>query len=237
MKQRRAARRGLTLIEITISLLIIGLMMSTALVSVNALTDAELRSTSVALAGAIKSNYDRAIMEKRIQRIAFDLDRGVWWVEFTEEAYALGKHLEEADKRGEGLEQLVDEDDEDQYYFDDETDPEVKAALLGGKVSKFQPDPFYGKPVQLDPNLHFDRVWTGMREDAFTSGVVYIHFFPGGYTEPLQMELAEGDKKARPREKEYITIKVRPLTGRVRTYQKRMPAPEHQEYGGEDTYE
>lgn len=210
----RRGRRGLTLIELTITVAIIGLVAAMAFVSVSALSQSQLQSTSVAIAGAIKGSYDRSIMEKRIQRIAFNLDDHVWWVEFTEDPYALSR-----------LDDDADDDDED-LDLDEETPAEVKAALEGSRAASFSPDPNFGAKLPLPGNVHFGRVWTGMREDPFEKGIVYLHFFRGGYTEPLQLELYDGSPDSEPDGREYITLKVRPLTGRVRMYPERLDEPE-----------
>lgn len=219
----RAARRGergargLTLIELTITVAVIGLVASMALVSVQALSHSQLRSSSVAIAGAIKQSYDRAIMEKRLQRIAFDLEGHTWWVEYTEDPYALDVERLAADPG---------EYDEDELYLDEETPEEVRAALEGGRSASFSPDPSFEGRVVLPGDVHFGRAWTGMREDPFEKGIVYLHFFRGGFTEPLQLELYDGSPEAAPEDREYVTLVVRPLTGRVKIYPKRLEEPE-----------
>lgn len=211
--------RGLTLIELTITILVIGLVSTMALVSIQALSHSDLRSTSVAIAGAIKQSYDRAIMEKRLQRIGFDLDKHVWWVEYTEDPYALDLAVlsEDSDER---------EEDDDDLYLDEDTPADVRAALEGGRAASFRPDPDFEAKMQLPGNVHFGRAWTGMREEAFEKGVVYIHFFRGGFTEPLQLELFDGvpgdDKESR----DWVTLTVRPLTGRVKMYPEQREAPD-----------
>ncbi|MEQ8278818.1 MAG: prepilin-type N-terminal cleavage/methylation domain-containing protein [Deltaproteobacteria bacterium] len=226
---RRSRQRGLTLIEITIALAIAALAVSVGVISINALTDANLKSSALSLAGAIKFNYDRAIMEKRTQRLGLDLDRQVWWIEFTEDPYALAQERmrgEEGDKRsleGDGEEQL---EELDSFFSNDDDDAEVKRVMEGGKAASFVPDEAGGKPRPLPGDVRFSKVWTGHQEESFTSGVAYIHFFRGGWTEPAQIELSDGT--------EYVTLKVFPLTGRVRTYDKQLEDPSIQEYDGRE---
>ena len=89
MRRPSAKRAGLTLIEITVALAIAALIVGVGLVSLNALTDADLKSGAVELTGAIKFSYDRAIMEKRTQRMGFDMSKGLWWIAFTDDPYGL----------------------------------------------------------------------------------------------------------------------------------------------------
>ena len=207
----RAPQRGLTLIEVTIGLAIAAMVMAVGVTSLNAITDANLRSAAIEITGAIKYSYDRAIMEKRIQRIGFDLDRQVWWLEFTTDPYGLNTELsrgEEGEKSDDG------DDDDDDFDFDDDTDVEVRKALEGGKAAAFVPDSDSGKPRALQGEVEFESVWTGHQEESFKSGIAYLHFFRGGWTEPAQIVLTDGD--------DYMTLKVSPLTGRVRMYKEKL---------------
>ncbi|MEL7371110.1 MAG: prepilin-type N-terminal cleavage/methylation domain-containing protein [Myxococcota bacterium] len=211
----RRPQLGLTLIEITIGLAIAAMVMSVGVTSINALTDAHLRSAAVEITGAVKYSYDRSIMEKRIQRIGFDLDRHVWWLEYTSDAYGLNAELtrgEEGAKRDDDG-NIIRNDDDDQFDFDSDTDADVKKALEGGKAASFQPDGS-DKPRALQGDVTFDSVWTGHQEEPFTSGIAYLHFFRGGWTEPAQIVLTDGES--------FTTLKVSPLTGRVRSYKRKL---------------
>ncbi len=210
--RRRTAQGGLTLIEVTIGLAIVALVMGVAIVSVNSLTGAHLRSSAVEITGAIKYSYDRAIMEKRIQRIGFDLDKQVWWLEYTDDPYALTGQLARGDK-GTPLDE--EDDDEEPSIFDEDDDVEVRTALEGGRAASFVPDSESGAPRAIPSDIQIESVWTGHQEKPFTSGVAYLHFFRGGWTEPAQIVLTDGAG-------DYITLKVSPLTGRVRMYRKRL---------------
>ncbi len=225
----RAQKRGMTLIEITIALAIAALAVGTAVISLNALTDAALKSGAIELTGAIKYSYDRSIMEKRTQRLGMDIDKGLWWLDFTDDPYALAKERAEGeagerpeDKEGKDI------DDLDSLFsgFDADGDMEVKRAMEGGKASRFMPDSEVGKPKPLPSGVKFSKVWTGHQEEPFKTGVAYLHFFRSGWTEPAQIELTDGD--------EFITLKVFPLTGRVRMYPKQLDDPDVDDDDGRD---
>ncbi len=209
--RRHAAQSGLTLIEIMFGLAIAVLIMGVGVTSLNAVTDAYLRSAAIEITGAIKFSYDRAIMEKRIQRIGFDLDRQVWWLEFSQDPYGLAQELAQGE---EGAKVDDEATDNSPFSFDDDDDPEVVKALEGGRAAAFAPDGESGKPRKLTGDVTFESVWTGHQEQPFTSGIAYLHFFRGGWTEPAQVVLTDGD--------DFITLKVSPLTGRVRMYRKKL---------------
>jgi general secretion pathway protein H len=229
VRRPRPSARGLTLIELTIALALAALLVAVSVVSINALTDAHLRSSAIELAGAIKFNYDRSIMEKRTQRLGMDLDRHVWWVEFTDDPYAIARERlsgQEGDKRD--LEGGGDGEDAslDSFFSRNDGEAEIKQIMEGGKAAAFVPDEAAGQPRPLPGNVTFSKIWTGHQEESFTSGIAYLHFFRGGWTEPAQIELFDGD--------DYVTVKVFPLTGRVRTYQKQLDDPDVQDYDGRD---
>lgn len=219
----------MTLIEIIIAVAIAAMATGVAIGALNSLTDASLRSTSLEFIGAIKFSYDRAIMERRTERLSIDLDKGMFWIDATPEYFALSK---ERDRGNEGakLEEAAKEKEEKKdSFFDDETDRgkrEVEAILEGGKASMFAPDENFGEPKAISQDVRITKVWTGHQEEAFTSGVAHIHFFSGGWTEPAQIELTDGDA--------FVTLKLYPLTGRVRTYDKELDIPRPDDDDGRD---
>lgn len=207
---RPARNAGFTLIELTVAIAVVGLFVGMAVTATNAITDAELRTQARELMGAIKYNYDRAIMLRRTQRIAFDLDQGLWWVEYTESPFALSaekKSAEAAKKAAEagGDSKLTAADD------DEELD-DVAIAMAGGQAAPFQTDDpdEVGKPHTLPSGIRLGKVWTGSQEEPFESGLAHLHFFRGGFTEPALIELRDDDD-------DVITIEVQPLTGRVKS--------------------
>lgn len=224
---KRRSRRGFTLIELTMALAIAAMLAGVAVISVQNLTHADLRSSAVELSGAIKFNYDRSIMEKRIQRLGMDLDKGVWWIEYTDDPFTMAEERlrgDEGVKRDEDG-KIIDKDD-DKFFFDDDDDTEVRAALEGGKSASFVPDEDAGEPKNLPGDIRFGKVHTGHQEEPFTSGIAYLHFFRGGFTEPAEIELTDGE--------DVVTLKVLPLTGRVRTYHRELRELELEEYDGRE---
>ncbi len=217
MKRPRHHRVGLTLIEITVALAIAALVVGAGVISLNALTDADLKSAAVEITGAIKFTYDRSIMQKRTERMGFDINKGLWWIDYTDDPYALARErttgksgAESPDDKKPAKAQTLDE------LFEKADDPEteVKQAMAGGKASAFAGDEEAGPPRNLPSGVSFSKVWTGHQDEPFTEGIAYLHFFRSGWTEPAQIELTDGD--------DYITLKVFPLTGRVRMYKKKI---------------
>lgn len=234
-RSRAAAQesaRGFTLIELTIALAIVGLLAAATIMTVNSVTDANLRSTGVALSGAVKQCYDRAGMLQRSQRIVFDIDKQVWWVEFTESPFAVAREKlrgEEGETSDEARERLESESAERSRSssFRDDGKEEMKRMIEGGMSRFFVPDDELdaGKPQLLPGGVHFSRIWTGHQEKPFVSGMAHLHFFPQGWTEPALIELEDEDG-------DILSLEVQPLTGRVRVRNKRFEDPESKEDDG-----
>ncbi len=227
-------RAGFTLIELMITLAIMAVVSATIVTSLGAITSASLRSEAIDLTGVMKMVYDRSVMLKRSQRIAFNLDTGTWWVEFSEERFAVSK------TRLDGESGETGEEEEESDFFDDEIDESVKRAMRASKGASFQRDSDIevGKPQPLDSGVCFSRIWTGHQEEPFKAGVTYLHFWPGGWTEDARIELIEAsceDKsEANPEDTDYITLRIMPLTGRVRSYPRRMKEVDVDEPDGRD---
>jgi prepilin-type N-terminal cleavage/methylation domain-containing protein len=214
----RRRRAGLTLIEVVIAVAIAALLMGVTVMSVSAVTDASLRSTAVTLSGVMKQAYDRAIMQQRTQRVVLDMDKSIWWLEFSTSPFALSKERVRGEE-GETAGSNEKKEEEERSTFDDEK-TEVEALLEGGTANfTADADVDAGKPLPLPGDIKFTRIWTGHQEEAFTSGTAYLYFFKSGEAEAALVELSDegGD---------IITLEVQPLSGRVKMHRKSMPVPE-----------
>jgi prepilin-type N-terminal cleavage/methylation domain-containing protein len=227
-QKARRSSRGLTLIEVVIGVAIAALAAGIAVGAINSLTNAALRSTAIELTGAIKFSYDRAIMERRTQRLSLDLDKGQWWIDFTQEPFSIAAEKERGREGG-----RPEEDEQDprrrgrsSLFDDDEEKKEIKRVLEGGKAASFTPDEEAGGLRPLPSDVEITKVWTGHQIEAFTSGIAHVHFFSGGWTEPALIELTDGD--------EIVTLEIYPLTGRVRTHPRAIEVPGNEDVDGRD---
>ena len=224
--RKSSRQRGFTLIEILVALSIAGLAVSVMVVSVNAITDASLRSTSLELAGAMKFAYDRSIMMRRTERLAIDMDARKWWLEVNESPFALSRERVSG-TRGEADTQK--EDKEKKRRDEDEEDELGAEAGLGGGFAPEADDA--GKVRSLPSDVYVSRIWTGHQEEPFHGGTAYVHFMKSGFAEPALIELVDCEVSAKTGEcadgsqPSIVTLEVQPLTGRVRTFQERIDPP------------
>ncbi len=74
-------KRGFTLVELSIVLLVIGLVLGIVVPRFQSFLEVDLKSASRRLAGAIKYTYDRAIFTHNTMRLFMDLKENTYWTE------------------------------------------------------------------------------------------------------------------------------------------------------------
>ncbi len=70
---KRKLNKGYTLIELSIIILLIGVILVFTLPKLDNLGDTKLRTTARQLAGTIQTTYDEAVIKKRPYQIVFDI--------------------------------------------------------------------------------------------------------------------------------------------------------------------
>ena len=71
--QKRARERGMTLIEVSISLGIAAVLFAAVTVSIGAVTGTKAKASASELAGVIRSLYDTAALSGKTCRLVFDM--------------------------------------------------------------------------------------------------------------------------------------------------------------------
>lgn len=237
---RRARQRGMTLIEILIVLLIIGLIMWSVSMSMGAASQAEVVRTTNQLASTIRFAYDRARFTGHYYRIHVDFEQRTFQLQKAEDAM----YLPATDRDGALLltdeKKLADQAKRDQqaaeaYYATvaaavfgagDEADP---YAVQKKDVPRRRPPLFeafesdqtlgdLGKPIQFPDGVEILSVQTDADPEPITSGEADLYFFPRGQTQLAAIQLKGkpklGDRLIGEEDIEY-TILVQPLTGKV----------------------
>ncbi len=208
---RRAARRGVTLIEILVVIAIIAVVSGVAIAGSMQLPNARLRRSATMIASAIKVAYTRATATSRDLRLVMDLDEPKIWLEESNAPML----VQSKDRTGTGGASAV-------------TEAERAAVAEGERILKGPPIPkpqFHsiqaygfadleeGKGAKtLQRGITFRAVQTAHDETAHTSGRAYLYFWRGGLTEraSIQVRIGASTDDART-----LTLLVSPLTGKV----------------------
>ena len=86
---------GFTLIEVLVVVALIGLIMSIAMPNVTLALKVNLSNSSRELASTIRSTYDEAILKGQVYRVAFDIEKGEYWVEQGERGFLIRSEEQE----------------------------------------------------------------------------------------------------------------------------------------------
>jgi general secretion pathway protein H len=208
-RTRDPAQRGLTLIELLVTVAIIAIVTTGVLFGSGAIVRTRVRGAASMIAGAVRIAFTRASATSRPNRLVFDFDGSSVLLEETNETLLVQKD----DPTG-GSEGATPE----------ERDAIAQAArILKGpqaprprffpvKALGFDdPDTSGGRP--LGKGVKFFKIETGHSSDGQTAGRAYLYFWPGGQTERASIQLGPASSTD---PNDVMTLLVPPLTGRVR---------------------
>jgi general secretion pathway protein H len=227
-------KRGMTLIEMTVSLAIVAVLFAAVVIGVGALTGAKAKDSAVELAGVIKTLYDTANLGGTTCRLVFDLPEGkddegavTYRAECAKSGIAVSKNRDEelkeagsANKRK--RKDKLDPNDKRFSRLNSDSAPSLQELQEREKqrveeVAKFSaytgeaiPEKTLSKSVRIE-------VWTRHQRDKVKSGPAYLYFFPQGYTERAHVYLKQGSNT--------WTLTLQPLTGKVAVVPEELEVP------------
>jgi general secretion pathway protein H len=221
LARQRARERGLTLIEVSISLCIAAVLFAAVTISIGAITGAKAKASASELAGVMRSLYDTAALSGKTCRLVFEL------ADPKAEDSATRYHAECAAGNvttSRDRDELLHEESRDREKRDKERDSrrnysrgsngepgldeimaqEESRVEDAARFSSFTAEEL--RPRELPGGVAVS-VWTRHQKEAVDKGVAYLYFFPQGYTEKAQVYVRQGDN--------VWTLTVAPLTGKV----------------------
>jgi general secretion pathway protein H len=209
MRRLNADQSGLTLIELGISLLIVGLLFAAVLPSVEGVTGVRARESAAKMTGMVRYLYNQSALSGRPCRMTFDLDQKMYWAECTQEHFALGN---ERERSRDGHADLDDQkkldtplSHTDGFALDDAdaAKQEKERIEKAAEFDEFTDDEIEKQKLPKGVDL---QVWVDHQREKYKTGKAYLYFFPQGYTERAQIYVSTGDT--------VYTLKVSPLTGK-----------------------
>ncbi|KIG18540.1 General secretion pathway protein H [Enhygromyxa salina] len=239
----RGRQRGLTLIEILIVLMIIGLIMWSASMSMGAASQAEVVRTTNQLASTVRFAYDRARFTGYYYRIHIDFEQRSFQLQKAEDAMYLPSTDRDGELFAKDDDKLRDQAERDAraadsyfstvaaavYSATGEDNPYDPYTVQKKEVPRQRPPLFeafeddatlgdLGKPIVFPDGVEILSVQTDADPEPITEGEADLYFFPRGQTQLAAIQL-KGKPKLGARitgedDIEY-TILVQPLTGKV----------------------
>jgi len=162
------SKKGFTLIELMVALVIVGLIMGLAIGQVGKTLSWDFKATARRLSSTIRYLYNKSATEGVTLRLVFDLDDPSFWVEGTSDSFTLTKEEEEAFSK--------------------------KTEELKTKEATFSPqESSLTKPYNLPKGVYFKDIYAEHQIAPVDSGKAYIYFFPQGYVERSVINLRDKD--------------------------------------------
>lgn len=197
IRSHRRAQRGLTLLEVMITIGVLVLMMGVVVSSFGNLKSTELRTQTNKLAAAVRHTYNRAVANGLYMRLVVDISGDSYWVEASETPVFL------RDKKL--VEGAIDEEKQKRQ---EEAEKRIEDGLPPApQRERFQADPVIEK-IAMEKGIKIVGVYTTSMEEPFESGTAYVHFFPNGFVEPALLYTGDGEDTT-------YTLTISPMTGKV----------------------
>jgi general secretion pathway protein H len=230
---RRSRQRGVTLVEVLITVAIIGIAMGLTMLGASVADGARLRRSAVMIAGAVRVGYGHANAVSKVVRLSLDFTDRMVTLEETANDYKGGElKLAKNDVTG-GAAGATE--------AEQKAIAEADAILKGPRTPRpaFQPTkPFGWNPdkdrpgKELEKNIRFLQIETGHQDLPLKTGRAYLYFWPGGQTEraAIQLSINGSDVDA-----DVMTLIISPLTGKAELRRGKyfMPRPRDDAEGSE----
>lgn len=188
---RKSSSRGFSLIEVLIVLAIIGLMVAILSQSISKKDNRKIRRDVRIFAAQVRDLRNKARMRNLTYRLVINLpendkEKQTYWVESTSKRFLVTYDEERIKKEKDSLR----EGEKDPSGFE-----------MDHEVSK-------DGAVPLPDGLLFKSVEIAAQKKDYSSGRIFIHFFPEGRVEEAVIHLTDGQQLN-------WSLAIHPLTGRV----------------------
>ena len=209
---RSRAQRGVTLIEVLVTMALVALMSGGAFLGIGALRNARLRESSTLLAGAIRVAYNHANATSRTTRLVLDFAARTISVEDSP-----GRMMLQTGDRTGGAAAATDLEREvveaSEEILEGPRKPRAQFSPIKSLLG-FEYQSGGGEAKKpLAEGIYFRRVEVEHEEEPVLEDRVYLYFFPGGLAERAAVQIQQGEGEVD--EDDVITVLVSPLTGKT----------------------
>lgn len=219
-RQRQSARaraRGLTLIEVLVTIALIALLSGTVVFGTGMLQSSRLRAGATVVLSAVRLAATRANQTGRPVRIVFDMDERSVWIEESTSARML-RDRDDAETAGAEVATPAEEAAraESDRILEGPRAPRPRFKM----VETLRPSESDAeKGHKLEPGIRIAQVQTEHDEVPRVSGRGYLYFWPGGRTENAVVQLSRGNDEG------FLSVRVSGLTGRPKIEPGRVELP------------
>ncbi len=217
----RGRSRGMSLVEVLITLAIMAMVTGTAVFGLGALRRARLRQSAVFVSSAVRVAYAHATSTGKELRLVFDFNERLIILE--EASGKLGTQRKGNTGGAAAATEIEQKAEED-----------AERIVKGPRAPKpkFTPTKAFGFEPQggktgkeLADSVRFLSVDAAHQEGPLEEDRAYLYFWPGGQTERAAIQLVLGNPAEADPERDIMTIVVSPLTGKTSLKKGRVEMP------------
>jgi len=144
----------MTLIELMVSMTIIGIMFAVAAVSYSSLSELNMKSAAAKLSSTSRYLRNKAVTKKAVLRLVYNLEDSTYLAEWTKEGFVISRNEEE---------------------------PVLEEGEAPPETPFMEEEEFLLKPVKLPRGTFFKDIWMPVMQEKRESGKAYTYFFPNGF--------------------------------------------------------
>ncbi|MRG93956.1 pilus assembly FimT family protein [Polyangium spumosum] len=207
-------RRGLSLVEVLITLAIMTLITGAAVLGLGGLKRARLRQSAVMITSAVRVAYGHANAIGKPVRLVFDFEKRSVVLEEGTGQLAIDRRTKTGGAAGateserEAEQQKAQDDKLEQQGLRAPKPSFTPTSAFGFEGDKENP----GK--SLADGIRFMSVDTAHQDEPIEEDRAYLYFFPGGQTERAAIQIVLGNPAEADKDRDFMTILVSPLTGK-----------------------
>lgn len=211
IRVRRGSRRGITLIEVMVTIAMLVVVSGILMFSVGRLFGLQQARAAKQLGVTYELLHDQAILNNATFRIAYHLDANKYTIEVGSGETLIFTDPDAREKYEDELEDRL------RMFSDDELEEHKEGQSKFSKLSSA-----FDSEVELPQGSTFARVytpqyggWVEPSGDPDEPSIVYSYLFPNGFAEQVVIQIT--DVGGEDEEDDGYTVHVEPLSGRVHT--------------------
>lgn len=189
--ETRSGQHGMTLIEIIITVAIIGLIMGLSLGIFRDYDEAALEETADRLVGTIKYVYNEAAIKNQYYRLVINFEDQSFAVEASSEPFKISATQEGVPETNQSTAANIEEVGASLENDKAEEEETAEEPSLPSEAKFSGTSSYLLKPIQLPSGIRIKDVFVAHLDKKVEAGKTSIYFFPNGWVEKAVINLTD----------------------------------------------